>query len=490
MKKSLLIGLMMATTLCALAQSQLNTIRGKTKDGKTIKIDYYKGSVEDYVENVKYQLVDELQSKMSDWQKEVGKANKTIEEQKKTINELNGRITVLEQHQTGSGDTESLAKQIIAKEAEIGALNGRIATLNEEIKKLEGQITGLQGQVQELTAQNSELLKGDSALSTPDESLALSQNKALRDTLSKKEETLFRLNASLTEIRQRMEQQEKDCEKQIALAKKTPSISNPAKTPLIGLSCAFGPAFVSHSHLHAIWAKAIHAGTVFQLYYGTPRLSENFPVSLELGAGLRRYKAGIHFNACQRTVEDQTDADGQTYTALYAFSDMKEALSLTYLDIPVRVCLGQPAKDRIAAYLSLGLTTSIKVSSKFEGEGAYSLKGYYPQWEVTLENISELGFANDVKAYEGLNPEVKSFDLWGSVAFGAYIPFGCLASKPHPSNVVLKAGLKCDGSLMSLSSTKKTSSDMVFVPGESSLLSGNPKAFIPMVEFGLIYTLK
>ena len=110
MKKTLLIFLMMAMTFGVLAQSQLNTIRGKTKDGKTIKIDYYKGSVEDYVESVKYQVVDELQSKVNDLQKEIVKANKSVEDQKKTMAELNKRITELEQGRSDSSDTESFKK--------------------------------------------------------------------------------------------------------------------------------------------------------------------------------------------------------------------------------------------------------------------------------------------------------------------------------------------------------------------------------------------
>ncbi len=483
MKKTLLIFLMMAMTFGVLAQSQLNTIRGKTKDGKTIKIDYYKGSVEDYVESVKYQVVDELQSKVNDLQKEVVKANKSVEDQKKTMAELNRRITELEQGRSDSSDTESFKKQVAAKEAEIQSLNGRIAILNEEIKKTNERIAVL-------NVQDAEQLKDGKASSELDGSLLLSENKALRDTLSNKEETIRRLNTSLTEADQRIEQLGKECERQIALAKETSRMSKPARAPVIGLSYAVGPAFVRSTDLDEIWTKAIRTGNVFQLYYGTPRLAENFSVLVEMGAGIRRFEAGIHFNACQKTFENQTDADGQTYTALYAFSDMQEVLSLTYFDIPVCVCLGQPAKDRIAAYLSLGLTTSIKVSSKFEGEGAYSLRGYYPQWDVTLENISELGFANDVKAYDGVHPEFKSINLWANVAFGAYVPFGCLTVKPHPSNVVLKAGLKGDMSLKSLSSTKKTSSDKALVPGKSSLPSGDPKVFLPMVEIGLVYILK
>ena len=68
MKKLFLILVMTATAATAFAQSQLSTVRGKTKEGKTIKVDYYQGTVEDVIQSVKYQLVDELQAEVKSLQ--------------------------------------------------------------------------------------------------------------------------------------------------------------------------------------------------------------------------------------------------------------------------------------------------------------------------------------------------------------------------------------------------------------------------------------
>lgn len=533
MKKSLLIILLMTATLSVFAQSQLTTIRGKTKDGKTIKIDYYKGAAEDYIENVKYQVVDELQSKVDVLQKELGRVNKSIEEQKKTIADLNGQIMGLGQDGRSSDGSEVFMRQIAGKEAEIEMLKEKAAALNLEVQTLKDQIAKLNGQLYDLNVQNTALAAacnrleninksleassqkllennekqeqsnqktdqqfdtqsvGVGAQAKADENLALSEKKAFRDSLIVKEETIRLLNATLAEANQRLVEQQKDCEKQMAAEKdKVKAMTRQEKASFVGLSVAAGPAFVCFSDLDAIWAKIINMGGGSHFYYGTQRLAENFSVSMEIGAGVHWFKTDISIGACQKTIENQTDVDGNSYNALYSFSDMKEALSLTYFDIPVAICFGQPARDRITAYLSVGLMASIKVNGKFEGEGTYSLKGYYPQWDVTLENISELGFENNVKGYEGVNPELKSFNLYGSMAFGTYIPIGCLASHSHPSDVVLKAGLKCEGALLPLSSEKKTASDKAFVSGKSNLLLGNPRVLIPMVELGFIYILR
>ena len=58
MKKLFLILIVTAITSTAWSQSQLSTVRGKTKDGKTVKVEYYQGAVEDVIKSVKYQLVE------------------------------------------------------------------------------------------------------------------------------------------------------------------------------------------------------------------------------------------------------------------------------------------------------------------------------------------------------------------------------------------------------------------------------------------------
>ena len=86
MKKLVLIIAATIMTTAAWAQSQLQTVKGKTKDGKSINVQYYKGTAQDFIESVKYQLVDELkadnkskQNSINDLQSQLNKANKRID---------------------------------------------------------------------------------------------------------------------------------------------------------------------------------------------------------------------------------------------------------------------------------------------------------------------------------------------------------------------------------------------------------------------------
>ena len=202
-----------------------------------------------------------------------------------------------------------------------------------------------------------------------------------------------------------------------------------------------------------------------EVYFGTARLTRSFPLTLEAGVGIRSLKLSAT-RAPSELSMNGIDANGDSFQALYTYGALQESLSLTYLDIPVRICFGEPAKGIVSVYAKLGLTPSIKMADKFQGSGKYTLKGYYPQWDVTLENIVELGFGSDLEYYTADNqPEANSFVLWGNALLGAYVPLG--------NKILLNAGLGLDIPFMSLTQTHAGS-----------------KAVVPSFEIGMVYSLK
>lgn len=519
MKKLFLILLMTATVATAWAQSQLSTVRGKTKDGKTIKVDYYKGTVEDVIQSVKYQVVDELQTKVNGLQTKLDAANKQVKdlqkrlescgdineinrlkkqltEKENTIKSLNKDINALNKQlaDCGKGDDQSeliaeLRKQITENANTISSLNSRVVGLNKDVvqlnkdkeelrkqldacggqtdcdevrKQLTKQLEGKENQIKSLNVQIAKDKRVIDSLKqlvvvVPDDGLI----KELRKEIVSKDAQINQLNKDLETCR-----------------KGVNHVAKPVPTPVIGLEVGFGPAFPGSS-VSEPWAKEIKSCLQADVYFGSARLSESFPVSVEAGLGIRKFGMAARLNEYATTL-DAVDADGDSYKAIYAFDGLEESLSLTYFDIPIRLCFGQPAKERVTVYAKLGLTPSIKVASTFEGKGTYSLKGYYPQWDVTLENVEPLGFGSDMDCYEGVEPEVGGFNLWGNLAFGAYVPF-------KGSPVVLNAGVKLDYPFMSIG-TIPTADKLP--NGQSGLLQNGGKVVIPSIEVGLVYTLK
>ena len=75
-KTLLLILSLIAGATTVQAQSQLKTLRGKTKDGKSIVVRYSQGAFEDNIESVKYEVIDELNNELERKRNELkGKEN-------------------------------------------------------------------------------------------------------------------------------------------------------------------------------------------------------------------------------------------------------------------------------------------------------------------------------------------------------------------------------------------------------------------------------
>ena len=430
MKKLFLILMMTGLTAAAMAQSQLSTVRGKTKDGKNIKVQYYKGTVEDVIQSVSYDLVDELQNKTKKLQSDLDAA-------KKEIKSLQA---------AGGGDS-----------SEVRNLRKKVKDYEKEVAKLEKQIMDLKKQVSGGDADSSD---------SHEEELA-----DLQRQVAEKDKTIGELNTVLDACNVKL----KDMEQVINELK---GVTLPPASPVVGAAVGFGPALIGKS-TPEVWAKDVNWAMLFEVYYGTGNLTGAFPLSLEAGLGLRNFKMSASL-AEYTTTFNSNDIDGDIFQPHYSYNDLEEKLKLTYLDIPVRVCISQPLKDRVTVYAKLGLTPSFKIGSNFKGNGTYSLEGYYPQWDVTIQNVDVLGFGENMECYNDYKPEVKSFMLWGNVALGAYMPF-----KDTP--VELNAGVKFDFPLTKVG----TAPDGNFIPGISAaVLSNGGKATIMSLQLGAVYNLK
>jgi hypothetical protein len=157
---------------------------------------------------------------------------------------------------------------------------------------------------------------------------------------------------------------------------------------------------------------------------------------------------------------------------------------MTSIGIPVRLCFGQPLKNKTSVYAKLGVTPSLLLVSTFSREGKYSLKGEYRQWDVILENIQELGYQTDSE-FDGKPSKVKPqslFNLWGNLALGAYIPMG--------STVLLNMGLKLDYPIIVAASFNAADGSNLNIQGWNGLLNGPQKSLVASFEIGIVFNLK
>ena len=127
MKKAFLILIIAVIASPSWSQS-LSTVRGKTKDGKSLHVTYYHGATEDYIESVNYQLIDELKANVAKLQAD----NKELQGK---LDAANKRIKETEKNADRSAN-----EQITNLQSQIEENEGQIVQLNLDIKRLQLQL--------------------------------------------------------------------------------------------------------------------------------------------------------------------------------------------------------------------------------------------------------------------------------------------------------------------------------------------------------------
>jgi hypothetical protein len=264
----------------------------------------------------------------------------------------------------------------------------------------------------------------------------------------------------------------------------------------------FGMPFISSDLLAGDhWNKnsgfAFQLGADFRKQFTTERILNdrvvNYPTSFAVGAGLgiSSFSTSAEFENFSEQVTGLTDIDGHTFNADLSSRNVKEQLSLMYLDIPVYLEIGKPSKTKTKAWAKIGVKGSLLLSDNFKGEGQYTSKGFYPAWNVTLHDIPDLNYNTNKQCYE--NPEYKlnPFILWGNLSAGLSVPLSS-PEKDVLRNTILKIGLKYDFTLTTIS---EGSANDLF-PGssyrinQSNMLGGKGAGLQYLgLEIGLIYSL-
>ena len=174
-------------------------------------------------------------------------------------------------------------------------------------------------------------------------------------------------------------------------------------------------------------------------------------VAMGVGLGFSYVHKSAGFDAFSETLTNYTDKDGDKCNVSLEYKNVKESVSLTYLDIPFYLEIGRPSRVKTSAYLKLGFKASFLVGKNPQGEGTFTSSGYYPEREVTLDNVDVLGYyKDDQPCYNFMEYRLNPFVLWGSVSAGINIPFSSF-EKNKLAKLMLRIGAKIDYSLTPIS---------------------------------------
>ena len=219
-------------------------------------------------------------------------------------------------------------------------------------------------------------------------------------------------------------------------------------------------------------------------------------LAIGVGLGLSHFKKSIGFKSLIDSLPSMTDTVNDTYSLNMNYSDVKEHLSLTYLDIPVYLEFGKPSKTKFQPFVRVGLKGSVLISNSFTGEGAYTSTGHYSlkdgkEVDEVISDVPDLGFHNDKKLDEPKpNPNLNTFILWSTTAAGFSFPLSS-PDKDVLRNVILRMGIKWEYPFMSISKEIDTDSQYTnakYWHEQCNILkgSGNKMQYFGL-EVGLIF---
>lgn len=214
----------------------------------------------------------------------------------------------------------------------------------------------------------------------------------------------------------------------------SPSGSSSNKTPssdinLPGKSIYFnvhlGSSYLYNKDVfNSYWEIKKNIGFQFEIGY-IKRMNDL--LSYGFGIGASSYPSEIHANSRLDTVYGR-DFDNVTpqddLEKRVEYLSMSEKTNLIYIDVPLFLELGNANNSQVGYFIRLGIKASFPLMNKFDGMGNYSIKGYYPEYDVEIaQEIPQLGFYHDEQLYSGQNKyEINSFNISGLISAGVSLP--------------------------------------------------------------------
>ncbi|MFA6400103.1 MAG: hypothetical protein WCX31_00540 [Salinivirgaceae bacterium] len=199
---------------------------------------------------------------------------------------------------------------------------------------------------------------------------------------------------------------------------------------------------------------------------------------LGTGVGMNTYSTNYsidYFN--EQSPSLLKDMDGDQYLPSVHVSNLVETDVYESIEIPLLLKL-RTGKGKTAFYMDLGIVYSL-ISGYYTQEGNSTRSGYYPEWELTLEDIPEYDFYTD-KSLSATQTDlvVPSSGLSAYAAMGVSIPLS--------RNFYMKLGANVRYGItdMELGTNSHANgiADFVENPGETFLHCGG-------VELGISYNL-
>lgn len=131
-----------------------------------------------------------------------------------------------------------------------------------------------------------------------------------------------------------------------------------------------------------------------------------------VGIRLATYGTSSSFSHTLPVQNGLTDPEGDTYNLTTSYSDVSEQHNILTLAIPIMASYRFPLSPSTGIEIAAGLSLLYVPSSHYSIlSGTVTNQAYYPQWNVTLQDIDGVFESGDIPHQSGDDPAIQKFGL-------------------------------------------------------------------------------
>ena len=117
--------------------------------------------------------------------------------------------------------------------------------------------------------------------------------------------------------------------------------------------------------------------------------------SIGTGINVAVYNGDISIDNYSQKQAAANRETGHAFDFLVSSSKYQETQKVTMINIPLMAQYQYRLDEKMAIYGALGFKVGIPASAKSKSKGSFTTKGYYPNLDVTYENLPEYGFVTN-----------------------------------------------------------------------------------------------
>jgi len=208
-------------------------------------------------------------------------------------------------------------------------------------------------------------------------------------------------------------------------------------------------------------------------------------IGISSGLGFTSYKSQLTLGTYQNNF-NTVDSENEAYERRVSGTGIKEVQNVGFLSLPVCLDIRLPLGKKMGFYLQPGINLAIPITKKYTSSGIFTYKGFYPAYNVLLENLPAYGFPSNINGVTDGTLTIKSLNINALVSAG----FDFSIQK----NIQIGVGVSYSKSLSNISDY--TSPDKFQLSSDAnlinSLMGGSGKATVQSlgVNLRLRYFLK